>query len=136
MAKEKYDECSMDEVTDALYRLQPDHAELKKYVYNGTETKIFRFERGDPNWRNFFNEYFNIMVSPAGRQRFEILCEKLIDDDRKFARMAIIEARKSTSEADGRPHPLVGAVVVKNGQVLSIAHRGEIPGNHAEYTAL
>jgi pyrimidine deaminase RibD-like protein len=30
----------------------------------------------------------------------------------------------------------VGAVVVKDGNVLSAAHRGEQPGNHAEYVAL
>jgi pyrimidine deaminase RibD-like protein len=58
------------------------------------------------------------------------------DNDRKFARMAIDEARKSVPEPDGRPHPLVGAVVVKNGQVHSVAHRGETAGNHAEYVAL
>jgi len=58
------------------------------------------------------------------------------DDDRRFARQAIDEARKSVSEQDGRPHPKVGAVVVKNGQVLSTAHRGELPENHAEYIAL
>jgi pyrimidine deaminase RibD-like protein len=57
-------------------------------------------------------------------------------DDYKFARQAIDEARKSVSEKDGRPHPMVGAVVVKNGRVLSTAHRGEEPGNHAEYFAL
>jgi pyrimidine deaminase RibD-like protein len=57
-------------------------------------------------------------------------------DDRKFARLAIDEARKSVSENDGRPHPWVGAVVVKDGKVLSSAHRGEVPGNHAEFTAL
>jgi pyrimidine deaminase RibD-like protein len=56
--------------------------------------------------------------------------------DRKFARLAIDEARRSVSETDGRSHPRVGAVVVKNGQVLSVAHRGEAPGNHAEYIAL
>lgn len=58
------------------------------------------------------------------------------DQDRRFACLAIAEARKSISEQDGRPHPKVGAVVVKNGQVLSSAHRGEAPGNHAEFTAL
>jgi pyrimidine deaminase RibD-like protein len=58
------------------------------------------------------------------------------DDDYKFSRLAIAEARKSVSEQDGRPHPLVGAVVVKNGTVLSTAHRGEESGNHAEYLAL
>jgi pyrimidine deaminase RibD-like protein len=57
--------------------------------------------------------------------------------DHKFARMAIEQARKSLVEDDGRSHPLVGAVVVKDGEVLSVAHRGEIaPGNHAEFVAL
>ena len=59
-----------------------------------------------------------------------------VDDDHRFARQAIEEARKSVSEPDGKPHPKVGAVVVKNGQVLSNAHRGELLGNHAEYVAL
>src|SRR6266436_2538579 len=57
------------------------------------------------------------------------------DADRKFARLAIDEAQKSVAE-DGRSHPRVGAVVVKDGKVLSTAHRGELPGNHAEYVAL
>jgi pyrimidine deaminase RibD-like protein len=56
--------------------------------------------------------------------------------DREFALMAIEEARKSVSEDDGRVHPKVGVVVVKNGRVLSKAHRGEELGNHAEYVAL
>lgn len=58
------------------------------------------------------------------------------DPDRNFARLAIDEARKSVPENDGKPHPWVGAVVVKDGKVLSSAHRGEVPGNHAEFTAL
>jgi pyrimidine deaminase RibD-like protein len=57
------------------------------------------------------------------------------DDDRRFGLMAIEEALKSVPE-DERPHPKVGAVVVKNGQVLSKAHRGEILKSHAEYIAL
>lgn len=60
----------------------------------------------------------------------------LDDEDRKFANLAIEEARQSVSEQDGKPHPMVGAVVVKDGKVLSSAHRGEAPGNHAEFTAL
>jgi pyrimidine deaminase RibD-like protein len=69
--------------------------------------------------------------------------EKLLDsfesgdaDDWKFARRAIDQARKSIPELDGKIHPKVGAVVVKNGQVLSEAHRGELPQNHAEFVAL
>jgi len=57
------------------------------------------------------------------------------DDDRHFAQMAIEEALKSVPE-DDRPHPKVGAVVVKDGRVLSKAHRGESPKSHAEYIAL
>ena len=56
--------------------------------------------------------------------------------DRKFARMVVEEARKSVPENDGRPRPKVGAVVVKDGQVVCVAHRGEFTGNHAEYIAL
>jgi len=57
------------------------------------------------------------------------------DDDRPFQLMAIEEARKSVAE-DERPHPKVGAVVVKDGKLLSKAHRGENPKSHAEYVAL
>jgi len=57
------------------------------------------------------------------------------DVDRKFARLAIDEARKSVAE-DERPHPKVGAVVVKDGVALCKAHRGEILKSHAEYIAL
>ena len=56
-------------------------------------------------------------------------------DDRKFARLAIEEARKSVPE-DDRVHPRVGVVVVKDGRILASAHRGEIPQCHAEYIAL
>jgi pyrimidine deaminase RibD-like protein len=59
----------------------------------------------------------------------------LESDDRRFAQMAIEEALKSVPE-DDRPHPKVGAVVVKNGKVLSKAHRGESQKSHAEYIAL
>jgi pyrimidine deaminase RibD-like protein len=57
-------------------------------------------------------------------------------DDYKFSLLAINEARKSVSEKDGRPRPKVGAVVVKDGRVICKAHRGEFPGNHAEFVAL
>jgi pyrimidine deaminase RibD-like protein len=56
-------------------------------------------------------------------------------DDRRFALLAIEEALKSVPE-DGRPHPKVGAVIVKAGNVLSKAHRGEKSKSHAEYVAL
>jgi pyrimidine deaminase RibD-like protein len=55
--------------------------------------------------------------------------------DLEFIRIAIEEARKSSPE-DTRIHPLVGVVVVKEGKELARAHRGEFPGNHAEFIAL
>ncbi len=56
--------------------------------------------------------------------------------DHGFIPLAIDAARKSQSE-DGRIHPRVGAVVVKNGAVLTVVHRGmTIPGAHADYIAL
>lgn len=55
--------------------------------------------------------------------------------DRQFMEMATDEARKSKAE-DGRVHPRVGVVVVKDGRLLAAAHRGEFPGCHAEYIAL
>jgi pyrimidine deaminase RibD-like protein len=58
-----------------------------------------------------------------------------LNDDRYFAHLAIEEARKSIAE-DKRPHPKVGAVVVRDGKILAKAHRGENPKSHAEYVAL
>jgi pyrimidine deaminase RibD-like protein len=66
---------------------------------------------------------------PLGEFRIDIT------DDRRFSTMAIEQARKSFSE-DDRVHPKVGAVVVKDGKVISTAHRGESPKCHAEYIAL
>ena len=57
------------------------------------------------------------------------------NDDRRFALLAIEEAKKSVAE-DDRPHPKVGVVIVKDGKVLAKAHRGENPKSHAEYVAL
>jgi pyrimidine deaminase RibD-like protein len=55
--------------------------------------------------------------------------------ERAFMKMAIEQARKSIPE-DDRAHPRVGVIVVKDGKVLAAAHRGEYPGNHAEFVAL
>jgi pyrimidine deaminase RibD-like protein len=57
-------------------------------------------------------------------------------EDREFAQLAIDEAAKSKPEDDGRVHPKVGAVVAKDGEILSKAHRGENPKCHAEFIAL
>ena len=146
-ANEKCGDCD-DEMLDALYNLRAEHAELLKYVpVEGAFDSPVSFERvrNTPEWQDFFTHgSFNIKVLPAGRIRFQKLDEELqqsrmtpqAPDDRKFARMAIDEARKSVGEKDDRVHPKVGAVVVKDGRVLSTAHRGEQPGNHAEFVAL
>jgi pyrimidine deaminase RibD-like protein len=57
--------------------------------------------------------------------------------DRKFCDVATAEARKSIAEDDGELHPYVGAVVVKDGKILTTGYRGETgEGRHAEYCAL
>lgn len=57
--------------------------------------------------------------------------------DIKYMKLAIKEAKKSIPEPDGRIHPKVGVVIVRDGKVLATAYRGEISaGDHAEYTAL
>lgn len=57
--------------------------------------------------------------------------------DRPFCEQAVELAKKSIMEDDGKPHPYVGAVVVKNGKVISTGFRGETgSGRHAEYCAL
>lgn len=57
-------------------------------------------------------------------------------EDMEFMRLAIKEARQSVDE-DARPHPKVGAVIAKGGELLASAHRGEMgAGGHAEYTVM
>src|SRR5438045_6903880 len=58
-----------------------------------------------------------------------------MSSDREFMELAIKEAQKSIPE-DSRVHPKVGVVVVKDGNVLARAYRGESLGKHAEFIAL
>lgn len=56
--------------------------------------------------------------------------------DEEFMRLAIVEAGRCVPEPGGL-RPRVGAVVVRNGEILASAHRGELAtGEHAEYTLL
>ncbi|HEX9984210.1 MAG TPA: deaminase [Thermoanaerobaculia bacterium] len=58
-------------------------------------------------------------------------------DEIAFMRMAIDEARKTKFEADRESRPYVGAVAVRDGEVLGTAYRGELAlGEHAEFTLL
>jgi pyrimidine deaminase RibD-like protein len=150
-AKDQCGECSIDEVLDSLYNLNPQHAELYKFVAigGGFQSVSFERRRNTPQWQDFFTRGdFRIKVLPLGRRRFEEMSESgatsqhptrqtnyNADLDRRFARLAIEEALKSVPE-DERPHPKVGAVVVKDGTILSRAHRGEKEKSHAEYVAL
>jgi pyrimidine deaminase RibD-like protein len=102
-----------------------------------------RFVAGKPyqtGFRQTLRGIANLEITQLGREWLHNARAQqpvsAADADRKFARLAIDEARKSIPESDGRPHPRVGAVVVKNGKILSAAHRGELPANHAEYIAL
>ncbi len=48
-----------------------------------------------------------------------------------------IEAAKKCQGENDKIHPKVGAVIMKDKKIVTVAHRGEMaPGNHAEYTAL
>jgi pyrimidine deaminase RibD-like protein len=58
-------------------------------------------------------------------------------NDRALMEMALKLAANSVAEPDGRVHPKVGAVVARDGFVLSTGFRGQtIPGAHAEECAL
>jgi pyrimidine deaminase RibD-like protein len=58
------------------------------------------------------------------------------NEDLEYCQVAVSEAKKAKA-ADPRRHPLVGAVVVKDGKIAAAAHRSEFAdGEHAEFTAL
>jgi pyrimidine deaminase RibD-like protein len=57
--------------------------------------------------------------------------------ERELMDLAVMVAERSVFENDGRPHPMVGAVIARDGYVLQTGFRGEkAPGAHAEETAL
>jgi pyrimidine deaminase RibD-like protein len=57
--------------------------------------------------------------------------------DRKFCELAVAEAKKSIPEDDGKPHPYVGVVIVKDGKILATGFRGESGiGDHGEFCAI
>jgi pyrimidine deaminase RibD-like protein len=79
------------------------------------------------------NEFLaDIFLTPSGSE----LIQSAVD--RKFCEIAVELARKSIPEKDGKPHPYVGAVIVKNGDVLVTGFRGETGkgGDHGEFCAL
>jgi pyrimidine deaminase RibD-like protein len=56
--------------------------------------------------------------------------------ERELMELALGLAEKSVPENDGRPHPMVGAVIARDGHVLQTGFRGEKAEAHAEETAL
>lgn len=89
-------------------------------------------EEGQVVTREFIN-------SPPGAAGIvpELSTNQMSAQDEHFMQMAIAESRNSKDEKDGRVHPKVGVVVVKDGEVKATAFRGEIAlGDQAEYTAL
>lgn len=55
---------------------------------------------------------------------------------RDLMKESIEEAKKSVSEDQG-VHPMVGAIIAdKDGNILQRAHRGEVPGCHAEFLCI
>lgn len=47
----------------------------------------------------------------------------LVPQERQFCELAVELAKKSIHENDGKPHPYVGAVIVKGGKVVSTGPR-------------
>lgn len=84
--------------------------------------------RGNP----IQGEYLlDIFLTDAGAERI------LVPQDRPFCQQAVELAKKSVAENDGELHPYVGAVIVKDGKVISTGYRGETgEGRHAEFCAL
>jgi pyrimidine deaminase RibD-like protein len=61
----------------------------------------------------------------------------LVPQERQLCELAVELAKKSIHENDGKLHPYVGAVVVKDGKIISTGFRGETgEGRHAEFCAL
>jgi pyrimidine deaminase RibD-like protein len=122
---------------------------LEKHKYSATKTVFSAFAQQinpelkagveqdlDAKYAHIHDSVLRLLKSKMAEAILEAKVETKNSGDAVYARMAIDEARKSISENDNRPHPWVGAVVVKDGKVLSKAHRGEVPGNHAEFVAL
>src|SRR5665213_3447024 len=73
----------------------------------------------------------DIFLTDAGAERI------LASQDKPFCQQAVEWAKNSIAEKDGKLHPYVGAVIVKNGKVISTGFRGETgEGRHAEFCAL
>jgi pyrimidine deaminase RibD-like protein len=132
IVRQIYDSASHEEKHCVRFTDEHIHRPLKDESLRGLVDKIYGESRDMlidyKDLSNLVPRLRTFIVATAERSSAS-------DPDRSFAVMAIEEALKSVPE-DGRLHPKVGAVVVKNGEVLSKAHRGENLKSHAEYIAL
>jgi len=119
-----------------IFLLPPFENDIKGCVELVTNViPTFRWELKDTAERNR-NNLLPAGTTEAAEERPKRVDKKERSSERSFMELAIKEARRSKSE-DTRAHPLVGAVVVKDGKVLATGHRGEgSPGEHAEFVAL
>ena len=99
-------------------------AMLKSGVASGHLTKL-------KNWAIPDETLADISLTKSGSQLIQTVL------DQTFCEVAVAEARKSRAEDDGKPHPYVGVVIVKDGKLLATGYRGESGiGDHGEYCAL
>ncbi|NOK32340.1 hypothetical protein HMI49_03880 [Corallococcus exercitus] len=71
------------------------------------------------------------------QQEYRLQHKKSTDTDAHFMRLVLDEAKKCKSEKSNTPKPKVAALVVRDGQEIGRAYRGELkPGDHAEFTLL
>ena len=84
--------------------------------------------KGNPIQGEFL---LDIFLTDAGAQL------TLAPQERQFCIRAVELAKKSVAESDGELHPHVGAVIVRDGNIISTGFRGEAgDGTHAEFCAL
>jgi len=101
---------------------------VQTYMYKTALASGHLTAKGNPIQGEFLVDIF---LTEEGAEHI------LTPQDRQFCRMAVDLARKSVAEDDGELHPYVGAVVVRDGQVIAIGYRGETgSGRHAEFCAL
>jgi pyrimidine deaminase RibD-like protein len=100
---------------------------VQTHLYKAAIASGHLTTRGNPIERDLLD----IFLTDEGAEHI------LTPQDKQYCKMAAELARKSIAENDGELHPYVGAVVVKDGEVLATGYRGETgEGRHAEFCAL
>jgi pyrimidine deaminase RibD-like protein len=100
---------------------------VQTHLYKAAIASGHLTTRGNPIERDLLD----IFLTDEGAEHI------LTPQDKQYCKMAVELARKSIAENDGELHPYVGAVVVKDGEVLATGYRGETgEGRHAEFCAL